>query len=46
LQLQTNPHSPPKFRVNGTVENMPEFEKAFSCKPGQPMVAANACRVW
>ena len=46
LQLQTNPHSPPKFRVNGTVENMPEFQKAFSCKAGQPMVAANACRVW
>jgi putative endopeptidase len=46
LQLQTNPHSPPKFRVNGTVENMPEFQKAFSCKPGQPMVASDACRVW
>ena len=46
LQLQTNPHSPPKFRVNGTVENMPEFQKAFSCKSGQPMVASDACRVW
>ena len=46
LQVQTNPHSPPKFRVNGVVENMPEFQKAFSCKAGQPMVAANACRVW
>jgi endothelin-converting enzyme/putative endopeptidase len=28
------------------VENMPEFQKAFSCKAGQPMVSANACRVW
>jgi endothelin-converting enzyme/putative endopeptidase len=46
LQVQTDPHAPPKSRVNGTVENMPEFQKAFSCKPGQPMVAANACRVW
>jgi putative endopeptidase len=42
----TDPHSPGKFRVNGLMVNMPEFEKAFSCKPGQPMVAAKRCRVW
>ena len=24
----------------------PEFERAFSCKPGQPMVAEKRCRVW
>jgi endothelin-converting enzyme/putative endopeptidase len=46
LQVQTNPHSPGEFRVNGTVSNMDEFRKAFGCKPGQPMVRANACRVW
>ena len=46
LQVQTDPHSPPEFRVIGVVENMPEFEKAFSCHAGQKMVAANACRVW
>jgi len=46
LRARTDPHSPGKFRVNGVLENMPEFEKAFSCKAGQPMVAANACRVW
>ncbi len=46
LQVQTDPHSPAKERVNGVVENMPEFERAFSCKAGQPMVSANACRVW
>ena len=46
LMVQTNPHSPGKSRVNGVVQNMPEFEKAFSCKAGQPMVSANACRVW
>ncbi|MGO9647658.1 MAG: M13 family metallopeptidase, partial [Terriglobales bacterium] len=27
----TDPHSPPKYRVNGVVVNMPEFSKAFSC---------------
>ena len=26
--------------------NMPEFEQAFSCKVGQPMVATKRCRVW
>jgi endothelin-converting enzyme/putative endopeptidase len=46
LQVQTDPHSPPKLRINGVVENMPEFQNAFSCKPDQPMVKANACRVW
>jgi endothelin-converting enzyme/putative endopeptidase len=42
----TDPHSPGKYRVNGTVQNMPEFQKAWSCKAGQSMVSANACRVW
>jgi len=42
----TNPHSPLEDRVNGVVSNMPEFQRAFSCKAGQPMVRAQACRVW
>jgi putative endopeptidase len=46
LQVQTDPHSPRKFRVNGVVQNMPEFGEAFGCKTGQPMVPVNACRVW
>jgi putative endopeptidase len=46
LQAQTNPHSPGRYRVNGVVSNMPEFQKAFSCKPDAPMVRQNACRVW
>ena len=46
LQVQTDPHSPRKFRVNGVVQNMPEFGQAFGCKPGQPMMPVNACRVW
>ena len=44
--VRTDPHSPGKWRVNGVVENMPEFQKAFGCKAGQPMVSQNACRVW
>ena len=42
----TNPHSPNEYRINGVVSNMPEFAKAFSCKPGQKMVRAQSCRVW
>lgn len=45
-QVTTNPHSPGKWRVNGVVENMPEFQQAWGCKAGQPMVAENACHVW
>jgi endothelin-converting enzyme/putative endopeptidase len=46
LHALTDPHSPNEFRINGVVSNMPEFAKAFACKPGQPMVRASACRVW
>ncbi len=46
MQVTTNPHSPGKYRVNGVVQNMPEFQKAWGCKAGQPMVAENACHVW
>ncbi|MGB9236899.1 MAG: M13 family metallopeptidase [Terriglobales bacterium] len=42
----TDPHSPGKYRVNGLVVNMEEFQKAFNCKAGQPMVRENRCRVW
>ncbi len=44
----TDPHSPPEYRINGVVVNMPEFSQAFSCKKGQPMVkeAEKVCKVW
>jgi putative endopeptidase len=41
-----DPHSPGRWRVNGTVSNMPEFREVFHCKPDAPMVRQNACRVW
>jgi putative endopeptidase len=46
LNAITDPHSPPEYRINGVVSNMPEFAAAFSCKPGQPMVREQACKVW
>jgi len=46
MRVLVDPHSPGQWRVDGVVQNMPEFQKAWSCKAGQPMVAENACRVW
>ena len=46
LQVSVNPHAPGRERVNGVVENMPEFQQAFGCKAGQPMVRRPACKVW
>jgi putative endopeptidase len=45
-RVLTDPHSPGKYRVDGVVQNMPEFQKAWGCKAGQPMVAENSCHVW
>ncbi|MDD4004711.1 MAG: M13 family metallopeptidase [Elusimicrobiaceae bacterium] len=46
MQALTDPHSVARYRVNGSVVNMPEFAKAFSCQAGSPMVSPNPCRVW
>jgi putative endopeptidase len=44
----TDPHSPPKYRINGLVVNIPEFAAAFDCKPGQALVKKpeQLCKVW
>jgi putative endopeptidase len=48
VRAQTDPHSPPEYRINGVVVNMPEFQKVFSCRAGQPMVKPpeKICKVW
>ncbi len=46
LRAQTDPHSPARFRVTGSLSNLPEFSAAFSCAEGTPMRRANACTVW
>ena len=46
LRVQTDPHSPEEFRVNGVVVNLPQFQKTFACKTGQPMAPASRCEVW
>ena len=48
MRATTDPHSPAVYRINGVVVNMTEFQQAFHCKAGQPMVkpAEKVCRVW
>ncbi|MGA8438311.1 MAG: M13 family metallopeptidase [Candidatus Sulfotelmatobacter sp.] len=46
LRATVDPHSPEKYRTNGVVSNMPEFQEAFHCRAGSPMVNQNRCRVW
>ena len=48
LLVATNPHSPPKFRVNGPLSNLPEFSAAFQCKDGSPMSRPKEkrCEIW
>jgi endothelin-converting enzyme/putative endopeptidase len=46
VKAMTDPHSPGRYRVNGLMVNMPQFQQAFQCKPGQPMVREKRCRVW
>jgi endothelin-converting enzyme/putative endopeptidase len=48
LMAQGDPHPVPRFRVIGPLSNLPEFAKAFGCKPGSPMVRPEGerCDVW
>ncbi len=46
MRVTIDPHSPEKYRTNGVVSDMPEFQQAFHCKADAPMVRKDACRVW
>ena len=45
---QGDPHPIGKYRVIGPLSNLPEFQKAFGCKPGSAMVRPEGerCEVW
>uniref|UniRef100_A0A8C1HM29 endothelin-converting enzyme 1 n=1 Tax=Cyprinus carpio carpio TaxID=630221 RepID=A0A8C1HM29_CYPCA len=44
--LMTDPHSPPKYRVIGTLSNSPDFAEHFQCPLGSPMNSGHRCEVW
>jgi endothelin-converting enzyme/putative endopeptidase len=48
LMVQTDPHPIAKYRVIGPLGNLPEFGKAFQCKPDAAMIrpADKICEVW
>uniref|UniRef100_A0A3Q1M0N7 Endothelin-converting enzyme 1 n=2 Tax=Bos taurus TaxID=9913 RepID=A0A3Q1M0N7_BOVIN len=44
--LITDPHSPSRFRVIGSISNSKEFSEHFHCPPGSPMNPHHKCEVW
>ncbi len=46
LQVRTDPHSPGRYRVIGTVVNSTEFANAFQCAPTTRMNPHPKCQVW
>ncbi|XP_032154307.1 endothelin-converting enzyme 2 isoform X2 [Sapajus apella] len=44
--LVTDPHSPARFRVLGTLSNSRDFLRHFSCPVGSPMNPGQLCEVW
>jgi putative endopeptidase len=46
LRAVVDPHPPPRYRVNGTLANVPELQAAFAIPDGSPMVAEPRCQLW
>ena len=48
LHAATDPHSPPIYRINGVVVNMPQFAEAFACDADAAMVkkTEEICEIW
>ena len=44
--VTTDPHPPARYRVNGTLANMPEFQAAFAIPVISSMVNQHRCVIW
>jgi predicted metalloendopeptidase len=44
--LASDPHAPHKFRINGSLRNLPEFAEAFACSPGSALAPVARCQLW
>ncbi|CAL1541739.1 unnamed protein product [Lymnaea stagnalis] len=45
-RIKTGVHSPGRFRVIGTMQNLPEFSTTFNCSEDSYMNRKNKCTVW
>lgn len=46
MRALPDPRSAATYGVNGLISDLPQFQQAFHCKAGQPMVRDKMCRVW
>jgi endothelin-converting enzyme/putative endopeptidase len=46
LMAQLDPHAPGGVRVNAALRQMPDFARAFSCRPGARMRVDRPCAIW
>jgi predicted metalloendopeptidase len=45
-EILSDPHSPHRFRVKGTLANSEHFAHAWNCPVGSPMNPRNKCLIW
>jgi endothelin-converting enzyme/putative endopeptidase len=45
-QALSDPHPLARFRVIGTIGNLPNFAKAYQCPADSPMVRKDICKIW
>lgn len=46
VSAEKDQHSPPKYRVVGSLSNLKEFSDEFQCKAGSNMNPKAKCEVW
>jgi putative endopeptidase len=46
VRLNTDPHSPPEYRIRGSLENMPEFLRSFNCPASAQAAEGKIKAIW
>lgn len=44
--IKIDPHSPGKFRVNGILAHVKDFQEVYDCKEGNGMYLKDPCNIW